>query len=101
AQVPKRGGHLIAGIPAASTNDTFDPAVYRADFMLFAGPQVYDQFAVIDEHMNAVPSLAESWEAKLGGKQWVLKLRRGVQFHNGKEFTSADAVWSINLHRNT
>ena len=98
-QTPKRGGHLLVGMPAASTNDSLDPAVYRADFMLFLGPQLYDSLAVIDEHIQPQPSLAEGWEAKPGGQEWVIRLRKGVQFHNGKEMTSTDVVYSLNHHR--
>src|SRR5262249_2727196 len=99
AETPKRGGHLIIGMPAASTKDSLDPGVYRADFMLAGGGQIYDQLAVFDEKIQVHPSLAESWEAKPGGQEWVIKLRKGVTFHNGKEMTAGDVVYSLNHHR--
>src|SRR5262249_46565636 len=45
------------------------------------------------------PVLATSWEAKPGAAQWVIKLRQGVTFHNGKTMTADDVVYSLNLHR--
>jgi peptide/nickel transport system substrate-binding protein len=36
----------------------------------------------IDHKGNAVPDLAESWEAEPGAKVWVFNLRKGVEFHN-------------------
>jgi peptide/nickel transport system substrate-binding protein len=45
----------------------------------------------------AVPSLATSWEPMNGSaRNWVVKLREGVTFHNGKPFTADDVVYSFN-----
>ena len=42
------------------------------------------------------PDLAESWTSSPDGTEWTFKLRQGVQCHHGYgEFTSADAVYSI------
>ena len=46
-----------------------------------------------------MPELAESWEPNADATEWVFKLRKGVQFSNGKEMTAADVVYSINHHR--
>ena len=53
----------------------------------------------LDVHNTAQPSLATSWEAKPGAAVWVVKLRKGVTFHNGKEMEAADVIYSINHHR--
>ena len=41
------------------------------------------------------PDLALSWSANAAATEWTFKLREGVTFHNGKPFTSADAVYSL------
>lgn len=42
------------------------------------------------------PDLAESWTSSPDGKVWTFTLRKGVQcHHNFGEFTSADAVFSL------
>ncbi|MBW2624394.1 MAG: ABC transporter substrate-binding protein, partial [Deltaproteobacteria bacterium] len=46
-----------------------------------------------------VPELAESCEASHGAAKWVFKLRRGVEFHNGKTMDAEDVVYSFNEHR--
>ena len=45
--------------------------------------------------LNLVPELAVSWEAVEPAK-WEFKLREGVKFHGGQDFTAADVVFSIN-----
>ncbi|HEY7165820.1 MAG TPA: ABC transporter substrate-binding protein [Candidatus Binatia bacterium] len=41
--------------------------------------------------------LAESWEFQ--GKKWVLRLRKGVRFHDGTPFTAKDVIHSIHRIR--
>ena len=42
------------------------------------------------------PDIAESWTSSPDGKEWTFKLRQGVQcHHDGGEFTSEDAVYSL------
>jgi len=98
AQAPTRGGHLILGISGASSSDSLDPATWKSEFMHNVGPQLSDSLVVLDEHVALNPSLAESWEAKPGAKEWIFKLRRGVTFHNGKELTASDVIYTVNHH---
>jgi peptide/nickel transport system substrate-binding protein len=53
----------------------------------------------VDYQGNAVPELAESWEAAPGAAKWIFKLRKGVEFHNGKTMDAEDVVFSFNMHR--
>jgi len=41
------------------------------------------------------PRLATAWEIGEGGRRLTLRLREGVEFHDGRSFTSADAVASL------
>jgi ABC-type transport system substrate-binding protein len=44
-----------------------------------------------DSGKTIVPDLAHSWEIAKDGKTYTFHLRQGVQFHDGTDFTSADA----------
>ncbi len=99
AEEPKKGGHLIIGLNGASAADSLDPATYTATFAQVVGQQIYNQLTEVDKDVKVQPALAESWEAKPGAKEWIVKLRKGVTFHNGKTMTAADVVYSYNHHR--
>jgi peptide/nickel transport system substrate-binding protein len=99
AQTPKRGGHLIVALDTASSGDSLDPARFTGSFMQVLGMQFYDTLTQIDERGQVQPWLAETWDAKPGAREWIFKIRKSVTFHNGKELTGADVVYSLNYHR--
>ena len=39
--------------------------------------------------------LAESWDASPDLKTFKLNLRKDVQYHDGREFTSDDVKWNL------
>jgi peptide/nickel transport system substrate-binding protein len=49
--------------------------------------------------MNIVPDLAESWTISDDGLVYEFKIRQGVKFHNGREMTVDDVVYSLNRVR--
>ena len=58
---------------------------------------MYNGLTDIDQRGNIVPSLAESWEPNQELTAWTFRLRKGVLFHNGREF-DAEAV-KLNILR--
>ena len=42
-----------------------------------------------------VPAIAESYSVNDSADQYTFKLRQGVKFHNGKDVTISDVVWSL------
>jgi peptide/nickel transport system substrate-binding protein len=47
-----------------------------------------------DHTQKLIPGLAESWKT-VNDTTWELKLRRGVKFHDGSDFTAEDVVASF------
>lgn len=97
---PVRGGTLKMGLAGANTTDSLDPGLIWDDFMMalsYGG--LRNNLVELDADGNPVAELAESWEASPDAKTWVFKIRKGVEFHNGKSLDADDVVASINHHR--
>ena len=52
---------------------------------------VFETLIKQDESQRMQPGLAESWKA-LNDLEWEVKLRKGIKFHNGQEFTADDVI---------
>ena len=48
-----------------------------------------------------VPALAEDYTVSEDGKHWVIKLRQGVTWHSGEEFTAEDVkfTWDVLMNK--
>jgi peptide/nickel transport system substrate-binding protein len=99
AAKPKKGGRFRMGMTGGTTSDTLDPATLDDAMDIHADWCVRNNLVEVDYKGNAIPELAESWDAEPGATKWVFKLRKGVEFHNGKTMTSEDVLYSLNHHR--
>jgi peptide/nickel transport system substrate-binding protein len=90
---PRYGGELVFLVPSnppsydAHREETFGiihPAAPHYNTLLRVDP--FDRTG-----SKVVPDLAESWTISRDGRTYTLKLRRGVKFHDGSDFTSKDA----------
>ncbi len=100
AITPQKGGQLRMGISGGFTSDSLDPARISDAFMtLLSFGQLRNTLVEIDEQGEPRPELAESWDASSDARVWYFRLRRGVEFHNGKTLEAVDVVTSINHHR--
>jgi peptide/nickel transport system substrate-binding protein len=99
AETPRQGGTLRLGLGGGSTTDSCDPRSYTDSVMVDAGRALFNGLVEWGQDGKPAPELAESWEARPGAAEWVLNLKKGVTFTNGKTFDADDAIYSINLHR--
>ncbi|RKX90159.1 MAG: hypothetical protein DRP59_10120, partial [Spirochaetes bacterium] len=61
---------------------------------------IYDYLVEMDAKTgNLVPALATSWNTDKG-KVWTFKIRKGVKFHDGSDFTSKDVKYTLELTQN-
>ena len=99
ADTPRKGGRLRVGCTGGSTTDSLDPGLLTSNMNQFLNYEIRNSLVEIDHNFNVVPELATSWEASPDAATWTFELRKGVEFHNGKTFDSADVVESINHHK--
>jgi peptide/nickel transport system substrate-binding protein len=57
---------------------------------------VCDRLVELDPQLNPVGILAETWDVDDKYTRIALHLRKGVQWHTGRELTADDVAWNIN-----
>ena len=58
---------------------------------------IFDTLVYVDGNTNIIePRLAFHWEYNDAEKIWTFYLRKGVHFHNGKQLTAHDVIYSLN-----
>lgn len=99
ASAPNKGGRLRIGCTGGYTTDSLDPGKVSAQYNQVLNLQVRNCLVELDNNNEAIPELAESWEPSADAVTWNFKIRKGVEFHNGKTLGAKDVVYSINHHR--
>ncbi len=74
--------------------DSIDPHWSTLGGHIEALRHVFDSLVGQDETLNLRPALALSWKP-VDDNTWEFKLREGVRFHDGSEFTAEDVKFSI------
>jgi len=72
-----------------------DPIITTSYIVRNYGYMVYDTLLAEDEKGAVQPQMVEGWTVENDGKTYVLTLRDGLKWHDGKPVTAADAVQSI------
>lgn len=97
ASRPKRGGIFLDRLWAIPAH--FDLHQTGDGPPEYAAARVYSGLVQFDpEEATAtviVPDLAERWEFSPDGKTVTFYLRKGVKWHDGQDFTSQDAKFSV------
>ena len=94
---PKRGGRVIWALE----QDPAHIAPFGGILTMTRTVQepIYESLLEWDRQLNLKPALATGWNVR-NNRTIDFNLRRGVRFHNGKEMTSADVVYSFQKQLN-
>jgi len=77
-----------------SGTDAIDPHFGSTGNSVSIQRNVFDTLVSRDENLQPTPCLALSWRA-LDDNTWEFRLRPGVKFHDGSDFTAADVKFTI------
>lgn len=97
AQMPTSGGTLRIGTNADI--EIIDPNFLLTDVELRICEMMFNGLVSIDENLNIIPDLAESWTVSGDSSIYEFKLRQGVLFHHGREFTAEDVAFTLERFR--
>ena len=80
---------LTVGLSTPITS--LDPHFHNLTPNNSLGRHVFETLVKTDEAQRMQPGLAESWKS-INDLEWEFKLRKGVKFHNGQDFTADDVI---------
>ncbi|MFM8617044.1 MAG: ABC transporter substrate-binding protein [Alphaproteobacteria bacterium] len=89
---PRRGGIMTVHFPTEQR--ILNPSLQASTGVYIVGGKIQEPLVDLDAAGNPAPCLAESWEATPDGKTITFRLRRGVTWHDGRPFTSADVQFT-------
>lgn len=92
---PVDGDTLVSASIGEPTN--LIPALASDSASVEITSMVYNGLLKIDKDLNIVPDLAESLEVADDGLTLIFKLRDDVRWHDGRPFTSRDALFTYEI----
>ena len=98
ASTPRRGGRVIFAGDQHGPNDTLDPALFTSAVDYFRGRMYYGSLTRLTQNLSYEPELAEEVLSNDSATEWTFKIRKGVEFHDGKSLTADDVIYTMNRH---
>ena len=92
----KRGGTLRVGIAGGSPTDDFDMAHVNGPSATFRAQVFYETVTFLDGQFKLHNDfLCDECRPNATADVWTVRLKQGVEFHNGKTLTADDLLFSI------
>ncbi len=100
AGTPKRGGTLRAGISGGSSSDTMNALtpIQSTDFARTLN--LFEQLTIYGPTGKVENLLAAEMTPNATATAWTIRLRPGVTWHNGKDLTADDVIYTFRLITN-
>jgi peptide/nickel transport system substrate-binding protein len=84
----------VVTVAVLSSPNNLDPRIGTDEVSQKVAQLVYDNLLTLDDELRVAPGLAVGWEQP-DSVTYIVRLRRGVRFHDGHELTSADVVYTF------
>ncbi len=88
-----RAAEISIGLGAEVTS--IDPHFHNLSPNNNIAQHIFDTLVQQDERQRLKPGLAESWKVLEDGLTWEFKLRKGVKYHDGSDFTADDVAFTV------
>jgi peptide/nickel transport system substrate-binding protein len=94
---PRRtvSGHLVVGLAGGSARDTLDPHNGLTHLDTARAQALYQPLVQLNSHAQSEYVLAEEIIPNKSTSEWIIRLREGVSFHNGKPLTADDVIYTF------
>lgn len=93
---PKKGGTLRMGMIGGGQIESLNPNHYASSIDIPREQQIFESLVTLDPDLKEpVAQLAETFEHSADFKTWTFGLRKGVTWHDGKDFTAEDVMFNM------
>ncbi len=92
---PKRGGNLRVGMTGGSSSDTISASNTVTELDDPRILALFEPLVSVNRQGVVANVLADSFEPNSTATEWTIRLRDGLTFHNGKDVTAEDVVFSL------
>src|SRR5690242_16527181 len=93
--VKRRGGALKVGLTGGSGSDTLDPHKGLTYLDTARAQSLYQPLLQLNTAAQTEFVLAEEISPHGSTSNWVIRLRKGITFHDGKPLTADDVIFTI------
>lgn len=98
AEGPKKGGTLKIGMGGGESTNTLDPALAASQVPFHNARAFGEPLVDVTADGGLDMRLAESVDSSPDAKVWTFRIRKGVEFHNGKTVTPDDVLETYLRH---
>jgi peptide/nickel transport system substrate-binding protein len=91
----RKGGSLKVGLTGGSGSDTLDPHKGLTYLDTARAQSLYQPLLQLNTHAQAEFVLAEEISPHGSTSEWVIRLRPGITFHDGKPLTADDVIFTL------
>jgi peptide/nickel transport system substrate-binding protein len=96
----KKGGSLKVGLTGGSGSDTLDPHKGLTYLDTARAQSLYQPLLQLNTRAQTEFVLAEEISPRGSTSQWVIRLRPGITFHDGKPLTADDVIFTLSRIKN-
>jgi peptide/nickel transport system substrate-binding protein len=95
---PVKGGVIKAGVVGGESTNSLDPALFMTQVPQIFSKQWGEMIVELAPDGGLEYRIAEEIGASDDAMTWTLKIRDGVEFHNGKTVTAEDVAATLERH---
>ncbi|MGO4840284.1 ABC transporter substrate-binding protein, partial [Rhizobiaceae sp. 2RAB30] len=95
---PNKGGILKAGLQGGESTNSLDPASFLSQVPFSFGKCWGEYLVRLNRDGSLENRIAEEIGASDDAKTWTIKIRDGIEFHNGKTVTAQDVAATLERH---
>ena len=98
AEGPVKGGVLRAGVQGGQSTDSLDPALAASEVPFMINSTWGETLVDVELNGTLGMRVAEEVSSNADATQWMFKIRKGVEYHDGGTISAEDVVATLKRH---